>query len=497
MRRELLWIGLTALLVPILARFIWFYPGVPSRPEIPTPDYQSLTIPRPTLEAEPIQQDAATLSGGTVLLDNAHTSQFQPAEFQSLQEAVEQRGGRVETVLDSASLSSRLKYAKSLIIISPSLPFTGDELREIAGFVRRGGRLAVFTDATRGLTYTDFSTGATLNVPDINAVNPLLANFGISINNDYLYNLVENEGNFRNVYFDDFGKDELTFGLQRVAFYGTHSVKTETGQVLLLGGDQTFSSTTDAHNPAEGGAAISADGKVVAFGDFTFMTSPYNTVSDNQTLIVNIAEFLLGSELQPTLASFPYVFSQPDLQVYPSSEVQMTAEIVGALGRLQTSLQTVNVNVQIATREPATGDRLILGTFTPTEDLAPLLESFSIEMDEFSEFVEVPGFGNVGRLGNGILLFESDKDGNTIILLADTSSDLTSLLDAVSSGSLSSCILQDDIGVCSIGFGGSFSEESGGVPTVEGTLTSEAATGEEAATPTPLPLPTPTPVPAG
>jgi hypothetical protein len=491
MKREMLWIGLAALLVPIFARLIWFYPGVPSRPEIPTPDYESLTIPRPTLETQNVVQEDANLTGGVVLVDYFHANQFQPAEIQSLREAVEGRGGRLETITDSTSLTNRLKYASSLIVISPSVAFTSDEIRAVTKFVERGGRLAVFTDATRGLTYTDFFTGATISMPDINAVNPLLANHGISVNNDYLYNLIENEGNFRNVFFGDFGKDELTFGLTQVAFYGTHSVEAESGQILLLGADQTYSSITDAHNPAEGGAALSEDGNVVAFGDFTFMTPPYNTVSDNGILIANIADFLLGSTLKPSLATFPYVFSQPDLQVYPSSKVQMTAEIVGALGRLQTSLQAVNVNMQISTKEPTDGDKLILGTFTPTEDLVPFLEPFDLQMDESSEFVELPGFGNIGRLGNGILLFESGTNGNTIILLADTVTDLTYLLDAISSGSLGSCVLQGDIGLCSIGFGGGFSEETGGVISTEGTPTGEPTTGEVTPEATPTPVATP------
>lgn len=493
MKKDMLWIGLAALLIPILARFIWFYPGVPSRPEIATPDYKSLTIPQPTLETENVVQEDLKLAGGVVLIDYVHANQFQPAEIQSLREAIEGRGGRLETLTDVTTLVNRLKYANSFIVISPSLAFTSDEIRAVTNFVGRGGRLAVFTDATRGLTYTDFFTGTTISMPDINVVNPLLANFGISINNDYLYNLVENEGNFRNVLFGDFGKAELTFGLKQVAFYGTHSVKSDSGEVLLLGADQTLSSITDAHSSKEGGAAINEDGNVVAFGDITFMTPPYNTVSDNGTLIANIADFLLGSKLTPSLATFPYVFSQANLQVFPTTEVQMTAEMVGALGRLQTSLQAVNVNMQISAKGSVEGDKLILGTFTLTEDLVPFVEPFNIQIDEFSEFVEVPGFGNVGRLGNGVLLLESGSKGNTIVLLADTVLDLTYLLDTISTGNLGSCVLQGDIGVCSIGFGGSFSEEAGGVPTTEGTPTGEPTTGEG----TPEAPPTPTAIPAG
>jgi hypothetical protein len=227
---------------------------------------------------------------------------------------------------------------------------------------------------------------------------------------------------------------------------------------------------------------LSEDGNVIAFGDLTFLTPPYNNVADNATLIANIADFMLGGKRTTTLANFPYIFSQHTLQVLPTSEVQMTAEMIAALGRLQASLEGANLSMQIATGEPEDGDLLVLGTFTPTDDLLPYIEPFDLLMDEFTEYVEVPGFGNVGRTGNGILIFDAGKQGNTLILLADTVDDLTFLLDTVSSGSLYGCVLQGDIGVCSIGFGGSFSEDTG-----ESAATEEPVEGEAA----PEAIPTP------
>lgn len=502
MKKDILWIALAALLIPILVRVVWFYPGVPpTRPEIATPDYQSMTIPQLPVETHSAQEDVK-LTGGVVLLDYSHANQFQLGEIQSLREAIGQRGGRLETIAESGTLENRLKYISAFIVISPTLAFTTDEIRIVNNFVARGGRLAVFTDATRGVMSFDYNTGASVFIPDVNTTNPLLASFDISINNDYLYNLIDNEGNYRNIFFGDFGKNELTFGLKQVAFYGAHSVKSDSGTVLLLGEDQTFSSLTDAHNPAEGGAVLSADGNVVAFGDITFLAPPYNRVSDNAILISNLADFLLAGNLKTTLATFPYVFNQHKVQVFPTSGVQMTAEMVGALGRLQTSLQTVSVNLEISTKEPDEADKLILGTFTMTEDLLPFIEPFDLKIDELSEFIEVPSFGNIGRAGNGILLFEPGKNGNTIILLADSVDDLTLLLDTISSGNLSSCLLQGDIGVCSIGFGGSFSEEPGGELTpAPGTVEPSTEVTPPAATP-PIATPTliqltPTPVPTG
>ncbi len=481
MNRKWIWIALLAFLLPIAARALWFFPGFPSRPKVATPDYAAMNLPAPPIQSA---QAAAEIkqSSGVVVFDTLHTNQFKQAEIESLTEALSARGARIEFDAEAGSLETRLKYASAYVIVAPNMLFTSSETRVIRAFVERGGRLVVFTDATHGLLSYDFITGSEFMYADSDSINPLLASFGISVNNDYLYNLVHNEGNFRNVFFDQFGKNELTFGLKQVAFYGTHSVKADSGLVLLSSGDQTLSSQTDAHDPSIGGAALSADGNVLVFGDFTFLNTPYNGVGDNASLIANIADFMLGGTRKQTLSNFPFIFNGQSVQVLPTSEVQITAEMIASLGRMQTSLQMLNMQMKIADKLPIEGDTLILGTFTPTEDLTPLIEPFGLVLDDTASYVEVPGFGKVGRTGNGILIFEAGKRGNTIILLADTNDDLPLLLDTLSGSGLTGCLLQGEIGVCSIGFGGSFSEE----PTPEATP-SEVPAGE----------PTPVPTPAG
>lgn len=483
MNRKWIWIALAVFVLPIAARALWFFPGYYSRAEaVQTPDYSAMQLSSAPMRAAAPEADAQQM-GGRVVFDAAHSNQYQQSEVQALTGALGARGAQVEFDMDYGTLEARLRYASAYVTIAPNAYFSSDEIRSLTAFVERGGRLAVFTDATRGTLYYDYNTGSESLFADSNAVNPLLAPHGITVNNDYLYNLQENEGNFRNVLFEQFAKNELTFGLKQVALYGTHSVGTASGQVLLTGGDQTFSSLTDAHDPLEGGAALSADGNVLVFGDFTFLHAPYNEVADNATLIANIADFLLGGAREQTLANFPYLFQGKTVQVLPTSEVQMTAEMVASLGRMQSALQYLNVGIQVVEDDP-TGDRLILGTFTQSDDLDPFIEGFDLATDDFSSFVEVPGFGKVGRTGNGLLLFETGSQGNTLVLLAETTDDLTYLLDALSSG-LYGCLIQGEVGVCSIGYGGSFSEDStvdsyGGTP----------APAEPAAEGTPVPTPT-------
>ena len=485
MKKNMLWIALAALIIPALARGLWFYRGIPQRPKISTPDYQALTISQPPLKTpDPVGNEAIKQTSGVVLFDFAHVNQYQASEVQSLKEAIAKRGGQIESITDITLLENKLKYTSTYVVISPTTPFTEDELRIIHDYVNRGGRLLVFTDATRSVISYDYTSGATIINSDTNTINPLLSPFGITVNNDYLYNVKEHEGNFRNVFFNDFGKNELTFGLKQVAFYGTHSVKSPTGLILLRGTESTFSSVDDAHDPTEGGAALSENGNVLVFGDFTFLASPYKNSDDNTTLIENIADFTLGGKRSITLASFPYIFTQPVVQIYPTSEIKLTAETIAAISGLQASFRRIGIAVQIVDKAPLNGDALVFGSFTPSEDLLNFTDPFNIKLDKTSETIKVKNFGDISRTGNGILLFEKNKNGNTLTLLADTPEDLILLLNTVTSASLSSCVLQDDFGICGIG---SSSNTSG--TTSEGTTSPEPATGKS--TPTPISTGTP------
>jgi hypothetical protein len=171
------------------------------------------------------------------------------------------------------------------------------------------------------------------------------------------------------------------------------------------------------------------------------------------------------------------------VQVYPTSEIELSAETIAAIGGIQQALRSVNIDLEVIDKVPRGGDALVLGTFTPSDDLTEFTDPFNIEMGESEETVFIKNFGEIGRSGNGVLLFEKGKNGNTLTLLADTKEDLLSLITTVGSGSLSGCILQDNLAVCGVGYGGS-SEE-----TIDGIATEEPTSGES--TPTPEPEVTP------
>jgi ABC-type uncharacterized transport system len=465
MNRKIFFIALVALVLPLLLRFIWFFPGLTFPHHVATPDYGSLKLPEApvsTPQAEQLKQ-----APGVVVLDYSHTNQFQPNEIQTLMDALSKEGGLIELNSDPTLLESQLKKAAAYVVISPSTSFSEDEIRIIHDFVGRGGRMLVFTDPTRGQQIYDLGGSPIGTTPDTNFVNPLLEPYGITANGDYLYNLVENEGNFRNVYFDSLNSSDLTQGLKKVVLYGTNSIETTTGMTLLAGNDKTFSSLTDStpSNDTKNGwaaAALSREGNVLAIGDFTFLAPPYDTVADNAVFITNITNFLLGGRRRFLLSDFPYLFNGTSVDILPTSNVQMTAELTGALSRLQSSFNTINIGIAVVQKATPGQNLIVLGTFSPSNDLKTYTDQFNITLDDFSEFVEIPAFGKVGRSGNGLLLFSEGKTNNTLVLLADSVSDLTALMDTLSSGTLSGCILQANLAVCSIGAGGSFSE---GTPT--------------------------------
>ena len=155
----------------------------------------------------------------------------------------------------------------------------------------------MIADPTRGSRFDSVTFANSLVIP-----------FDLTFSDDYLYNLIEYEGNYRNVLFRKFAADPLTQGLGTVALYATHSVGTTTGTPLVQGDENTLSSRTDTGGHLAA-LALSANQQVLALGDLTFLTPPYYQVADNAVLINRLAQFLLGGQRTPTLADFPFVFS--------------------------------------------------------------------------------------------------------------------------------------------------------------------------------------------
>jgi len=483
--RILIAIGL--FLLPILVRSLYFYQGFYSNSKIQQPDYAQYTVPVPPTPSHSQKAAAAAPSGKVVVIDNIHANQFEPSEIEPLVTALSSLGATVEFDDGAKKLEMELKYASSYLVFAPSTAFSGDELRTIQQFVSSGGRLLVFSDPTRVLSSYDFYGNQTI-IPDVNFVNPLIAPYGLTVVNDYLYNLdtKSNEGNFRNVKFVDFATSPITTDLNMVVLYGAHSIHAENGTSLVSGNETTFSSLTDKGSKLVP-LALSSDGLVLAAGDFSFITNPFNQVADNALLMSHVAEFATSGERSPLLANFPYVFQRP-VSLVATGDIELSASLLEPIAGLQKTLKATNIPVNVRSRTAIGGDAIILGSFTPSDDLAPFLKPFKIELEDGQDQITIPGFGKVGSTGSGILLFTHGAKSNTLVLLAATTKDMSRLINLVASGDLSVCVLEENIAVCNL----VLPDDSSGGFDYFPFPTTESPIGD---LPTPEGLPTPTLVP--
>jgi hypothetical protein len=512
-KRNLILIAVGLLVLPIIARALWFYQGIFHRSEaIATPDYANLELPLPPISTSQPEKISEKKGGAIVVIDHNHSNVFNTPDLAVLTGVLVNRGARLEEIgVSSFNLSDSLKYAAAYIVVAPTMAFSNEEVLQIQRFVNRGGRLLVITDPTRGQsTYVDasgmISSGGTAQ--DVTSANILLEPFGIAFANDYLYNLVENEGNFRNVIFSSFAKNPLTEKISKVAFYAARSLRTG-GTPLIVGDSNTVSSITDSGDKLAV-SALSPDGQVLAIGDLTFMTPPYNTVLDNQVLIAHIADFLLGGKRVHDLADFPYLFERA-VEIFPTDKIDLKSELLTPLGTLQKKLEYLNIPLQVVEKPSPNKDLIVLGTYVLSKDLKPYVEPFDVtfsdkpadaastpepsdealagdaaltptptaaespdellptpeafkpveaigfESDATPQTVIIPGLGRFSASGTGMLLFSREGGKNRLILLADTQDNLNSLMNVLSSGDLSSCVQQGQIAICSLGSGSTYS----------------------------------------
>jgi hypothetical protein len=266
-------IVLVAILVVFVGRWLFFYSGFYSATPGETPDYRDITIPvAPSAE---FSDNASGGGEGTVLLDLAHDNTFDLEELNVLTSRVISRGLAVElsTGNNEDDLEEELSEANAYIVVSPQDDFSKEEREKVDEFVNDGGRLLLIADPTRP-----------------SQINQISVRFGLLFEADYLYNLVENDANYRNIFVSEFKETELTRNLERIALYTSGSITSDNSSVAIVD-DNTFSSVIETRERLSP-IALAREAKVLAVHDLTFFTEPHNGILDNDRLISNIADWL-------------------------------------------------------------------------------------------------------------------------------------------------------------------------------------------------------------
>lgn len=511
MRKKIL-IAIVLFLIPIVGRLGWHYRGLYTPPPVPTGEMAVPVPPTPPLKHV---EDRPTPGKGTVVFDVAHDNRYTPEEVNVLVTRLANRGFKVEFLNkdenggNTPDLAARLRYASALVVLSPATSFGDDEVMSVDRFVEKGGRLLLAADPTR-FDYRYDDTGMIVGIKSlVPAINSLATSFDIVFDDNYLYNLQENEANYRNIILREFASDPLTKDVKEAVFYATHSLRTQ-GKRLAVADENSFSSLNDGKSGLPVMARAGQD-NVVAVGDLTFLIEPYNAVMDNDRLVSNLADFLTGGKRQYKLADFPYFFSGP-VDVIQAQEVFLDGQVIAQGGALQESFQKAGMELRLRDKEDKADDTIFLGSFDGADRVKDYLAEEGIEFIFVEEEptpkpgetitptptatatpaakgkkkpevdrIAIDGVGEIGMSGTTLFLLTGGESRHVLIALAEDGDALASALTLLVSGDLSNCFSGREVTVCS---NGGMSPGGEMMPGLVPTPSAETPTPEEE-TPTP------------
>ena len=253
----------------LVALFI-YYRGTYDPPAPTVIQFEEITTP---LSAHTIFTEQPEVRSGLLVIDGAHNNDFSQNEVVSLLSALANRGITVDFMGEPTGfggfqrvnasdrfqmLESKLRQAGSLVVIAPSEPYTKAERGLVRRFVDKGGRLLLIGDPTLS-----------------QQINTLSEEFGLSFQPGFLYNQVDNDLNYRNIFVRDFFPDPVTEGLTEVVFYTAGAIRSAGPALAYTGGD-TFSTIVEGVEPFYPLAKANQD-NVLAVADLTFMVPPQNS----------------------------------------------------------------------------------------------------------------------------------------------------------------------------------------------------------------------------
>ena len=266
-------IVLIGILVILAGRWLFYHSGFYSAPSSKMPSYEQIVVPSvPSIGFS----DNYTQGKGTILIDFAHSNNSNLGELDVLILRLISRGLTIELLSTGTDLEAELSKANAFIVVCPQTEFSKKEKEAVGKFVTNGGKLLLIADPTRP-----------------SEINSLSLKFSLIFEPDYLYNMKENDANYRNIFVTEFKENEITKNLKKIALYTTGSISSDNHGIALVDED-TFSSLIETRKKLSP-IALDGESKVLAIYDLTFITEPYNGVLDNNQLISNMADWLKTS----------------------------------------------------------------------------------------------------------------------------------------------------------------------------------------------------------
>jgi hypothetical protein len=358
--RRLLFVilGAILLLAPLLVRtVVWGY-NQRSYTPAPIPPVSMAATPAPTTTPAPLTpvtgQVVQEMRPGPVVVDLAHGNRLTRNQFQPLAVALATQGVGLRFWLSavdllemtsflefpdqSEDLAVLLKEASALVVVSPFFLWSKQEIALVERFVADGGRLVLISD------------------PDVlgdmaQDINNLAEPFGIVFTDDYLYDTVENDGNYIYIFQNQFLDQAAALEGSTIALYGARSLNGEiTPQVLSAA--TTLSSIRNGVSQlptiAVGGlAARNTEGRVLALADFDVLTAPFVERHDNARLVDFVARFLAEGRRTDTVADFPAYLGR-EVALIMGDGAAVDAQLLQEGANLQNNLEATGRTLTLA-----------------------------------------------------------------------------------------------------------------------------------------------------
>ena len=459
--RTKLLLVLALVALPVSGRLLWFHSGWYQPPEIPEIDESQIALPLP--EYRPLA-DQPLETGGLVVIDLSHNNNLEVDDLTPLWDRLTARAVTIETLDDSSdSLETQLRGAIALLVIAPTSNYTAEERDLIADFVEDGGRLLLAADPTRPVPPEQEDEEEPLDLESIffpssavPAINSLANAFGLVYFDDYLYNLVDNAGNYRNVKFTVLSDEHsLTQDLETIVFFAAHSLQTD-GLSLVNADENTLSSLRSGETGLTA-AALAANGRVLALGDVTALTPSFHTIADNDRFLSNIADWLAAASREWDLKDFPHLFRGP-VDLVQVSEGSLDPRLIARSGTLQELFQQSRLTLSLRAAADPDHDTLFVGTFDnvdlvqdylATAGVAIVLAEADEEEEEPQDTIEIEGLGTLGLEGTTLYVVDRSADRVVVVALAEDGEAAIQALERLTSVDFSGCVHGEGVTVCS------------------------------------------------
>jgi hypothetical protein len=345
-----------------------------------------------------------------------------------------------------------------------------EEREAILKFVADGGRLLLAADPTRPVPpeeeegALDFES-VLFPTSAIPAINSLANPFGVVYFDDYLYNLMANEGNYRNVRFANLDDEHpLTKDLEELVFFAAHSLRTD--DLSLISGDENTLSPLRSGETDLTAAALTMEGRVLTLGDITFLTPPYHTIADNDHFLSNIADWLATAEREWDLKDFPYLFERP-VDLVQISEAFLDSRLIARSAPLEAVFDRADLSLNLRATADPDHDTLFVGTFDDMELVQRYLVTAGVAVtmveaedevtgtdadeEEPQDTIEVEGLGTIGVEGTTLFVVDRSGDRVVVIALAEDGETVIAALERLASADFSGCVDSGAVTVCSTG----------------------------------------------